>query len=341
MAQTAWLGDLVLTLPALRELRRARPDARVVVLTTPAGAELLAADPAVDTVLAYRKRGWDRGVSGLPSIVSLLRRERFDVALAAQRSFRTGLLVRLSGARLRVGFEGAAGGWAYNRTVRWDPARHATERFLALVAPAGGNPDADSKPTLGVVDAARASVSRKLERAGLPAGQPYVALAPGSVWPTKRWTTDGFVGVGRWARERGLAAVLVGSASDRDVCLGVERALGDGATSLAGETTLPELCAVLAGAAAAVSNDSGAAHVAAAVGTPVVTVFGPTVPAFGFAPRGPASAIVEIAGLDCRPCHRHGPRSCPLGHLRCMRDIGVERVVGVLAPLLGRGRAVG
>jgi heptosyltransferase-2 len=103
---------------------------------------------------------------------------------------------------------------------------------------------------------------------------------------------------------------------------------------LAGRTGIPELTALLARSRALLVNDSGPGHVASAVGTPVVAVFGPTVPAFGYTPYGAANRVVEHPDLECRPCDRHGPQVCPLGHHRCMRDLPPERVIAALAGVL-------
>lgn len=103
---------------------------------------------------------------------------------------------------------------------------------------------------------------------------------------------------------------------------------------LAGRTDVPTLAAVLAQARWFAGSDSGAGHLAAACGTPTATLFGPTVPAMGFAPRGVAAArVVEVEGLDCRPCHRHGPEICPLGHHRCLADLPVERLEAAVTAL--------
>ena len=109
---------------------------------------------------------------------------------------------------------------------------------------------------------------------------------------------------------------------------------GLGVPVLAGSTAVPELVALLARARLVVANDSGAAHVASAVGTPVVSIFGPTAPELGYAAYGPATLVVEQAGLVCRPCGRHGSKRCPLGHFRCMRELTGETVLESVDALL-------
>ena len=334
VVQTAFLGDVVLTTPLLRELKRVHPGAAVTVATTPLGRAVLEGHPHVDTLLVFDKKGEDRGLRGLARVASALARGAFDLAVAAQRSFRTGLLVRASRAPIRVGFAGAAGRWAYTHAVPWLADRHAVLRYLALAAPAGGDPErADPAPMLPVPASARERVRSRLAREGIGDGDRVLALAPGSVWGTKRWTPEGFAEVAAAAQARALRPVLVGSPEEAALCREVARLAG-GVPVLAGDLSIPDLVAVLARASALVSNDSGPGHVAAAVGTPVVSLFGPTVPAFGYTPWGPSHRIVEHPDLACRPCDRHGPQVCPLGHHRCMREIGSARVVAALGEAL-------
>lgn len=340
VVQTAFLGDVVLTTPLLRALRRAHPGRALHVVATPLGASVLGGHPAIDVLHRYDKRGADRGLLGFLRLARGLRRERFEIAVAAQRSARTGLLLRGSGAPLRVGFALSRGAFALTARVPWDPGAHAVRRYLALAEPAGGDPASDPTPSLAVLPEAAAAVEGALAEDGIPREAPLLAVAPGSTWGTKRWTPAGFAAVVAAAPERGLHPVLVGSPAERALCEEVGTIAGGGIPNLAGRTDPPQLTALLARCRALVTNDSGPAHVASAVGTAVVAVFGPTVPAFGYTPWGEGSAIVERPGLACRPCSSHGPQVCPLGHHRCMREIEPGDVLAALDRLLGQTSAV-
>jgi heptosyltransferase-2 len=333
--QTAFLGDVVLVTPLLRELRRTHPRARLSVLTTPLGASALEGAPFVDERLVFDKNGADRGLGATWRVGRRLRAMGFDLAIAAHRSFRTGLLLRLSGAATRLGFEGAPGAWAYTGSVPWRGTDHAVHRYLGLAGPAGGDPKtADARPELRLLESAKGSADTLLRNDGVAQTEPLLAIAPGSTWRTKRWGIEGYAEVTRRARLLGLTPVLVGSTEDKDVCEAIAVLAGSGHV-LAGRTTVPELAAILARARLLVANDSGTGHVAAAVGTPVVTIFGPTVPAFGYAPYGRDHRIVEHPDLPCRPCHAHGPDVCPLGHHRCMVEIGPDAVLRAIAEMSG------
>jgi len=333
--QTAFLGDVVLTTPLLRALKAARPEERLTVLTAPVGRQVLEGLAFVDQVLTFDKRAPARLWAATARLSFRLRQERFSMIIAAQRSLRSGVLARATGASARIGFVGAAGAWAYTARIDWNPREHAVHRYLALGAAAGLDPEcADPNPEVAVSNSARRSAAALLATHGVEEHEGLLAIAPGSIWGTKRWTPEGFARVAACAPARGLRAVLLGSADEHALCLQVAGASA-GAVVLAGQTTIPEMAAVLARARVLVANDSGTGHVAAAVGIPVLTVFGPTVPEFGYAPYGSRNRIVQHEALDCRPCHRHGPAVCPLGHHRCMREIDPETIEGTLDELLG------
>ena len=240
------------------------------VLTTASGHKTLSHVPGIDEWLILDKR-WDRsGLRSYGRVMSRLIAGRFDAAVAAQRSVRTGMFVRLSGAPLRVGFAGAPGAWAYNRKVEWEPGKHAVRRYLELSAPLGGDPrSADPQPALSVAPPAARRADALLRASGVDPEQELICIAPGSVWGTKRWIPEGFAAVVDASPSMGLTPVLIGSPDELELCRTVSRLSTGGATVLAGVTDIPELVALLARSRILVGNDSGAAHVAAAVGTPV------------------------------------------------------------------------
>lgn len=327
--QTGFLGDLVLTLPLLRALHHARPDAPLTLAVREGFADLVREHPGISATIELRKRrGWLERIPADRENIRRLRQGGFDVVYLAHRSFRSGLYAWCTRARRRVGFAGSPSRWACTETVGYAADRHVGERLLALAgAAASGESRALETPWYAAPHASRRSAGELLRGHGVDPSRPFVTLAPGSVWPTKRWPAGEFGVLARALVERGLPVVLLGTADERERCARVNRAAGDTAVNLAGLTGLAELAATLELAHAHVGNDSGPGHLAAAVGTSVIAIFGPTDPAAGFRPWGERVLSLGLDGLDCRPCSLHGSRRCPLGHHRCMRDLTAGAVL--------------
>jgi heptosyltransferase-2 len=312
---------VVLTTPLLSVL--AERHGPVDVVTTPAAGSLLETHPAVRSVIRYDKHGRDRGVSGLWKLSRELRSRRYGVVYLPHRSFRSAVLALLAGAQERTGFAGTAAAISYTRRVPRPREGHEVERLLAL-SPGSGQA---AQVSLGLTPDDRHEADRWLERHAIAPG--FIAVAPGSIWGTKRWPYYADL-VKRLARP----CVVIGSAADCDLADSIVTAAPTRAVSAAGALGLRAAASLISRAAVLVTNDSAPLHLATAVGTPVVSVFGPTVPAFGFGPRGPGDLTLGVETLACRPCSKHGPETCPLGHHRCMRDLSVETVAEAVTAVL-------
>jgi heptosyltransferase-2 len=191
------------------------------------------------------------------------------------------------------------------------------------------DPASTVRPTLEITQYDREGAERLLKLERIESG--FVALAPGSIWGSKQWPY--FPALAQAVAQHGAAVVAVGSRDEAplgDAVAQAARQAGGTGASACGRLSLRESAALIGKAAVLVTNDSAPLHLAQAVGTPTVALFGPTVPAFGFGPRGERDAALGVDDLPCRPCHPHGPRACPLGHHRCMRELRVEQVLDAL-----------
>ncbi len=343
--QTSFLGDVILTTPLLAALARRGP---VDVVTTPAAAAILANHPAVHSVIPYDKRGDAAGLPGLWRLARTLRKRYLarhrdmiagdngdtglPVAYLAQGSMRSASLALLIGCDERVGFETSAARALYTRCVAYDPHRHHAERLWQLGAGEhAADPPAEARQLrlYPGADDMRA-VDRLLQQARY-AGEPLVAVAPGSAWATKRWP---YYPALTSALLSDWRVVVVGGSADQSRAAEIITAAGRNRSRVidaTGRLTPLATAALLGQCSALVTNDSMPQHLASAMGTPTVAIFGPTVPEFGFGPLAPRQAIAGLTGLPCRPCDRHGPRRCPLEHWRCMREIGVADVARLVA----------
>jgi heptosyltransferase-2 len=335
--QTSFLGDAILTTPLLTELAARGP---VDVVTTPAAATVLAHHPAIRTLTVFDKRKGARGLTGLwRTARALSARYRGGppaTAYLAQGSIRSGLLALLAGCHERVGFATSTARPLYTRTVPYRSDRHHSERLWSLGAPSDqAEPAATAlQPRLYPDSADVRAVDELLSAAGYSTGT-LLAFAPGSAWGAKRWPY--FPDLAAALASEGRVVVL-GSPQDRAIAGEIATAVAHrgytvidatGRLTLLGTAELIRRCNVI------VSNDSAPQHLASAMGTPTVTIFGPTSPDFGFGPLTPRRATAGVDGLYCRPCDPHGPERCPLGHWRCMRELTVARVEALTRQVAG------
>lgn len=322
--QTAFIGDVALVTPLIQAAKERLDARRLVVVVRPSTAELLRHNPYVDEVLPYDKNGAERGLSGLLSLAGRLCAERFDLALVPHRSIRSALLSWLARIPVRSGFDTSAGRWLLTHRLPYR-AVHEVERNLDLLQPwkVGHTGYA---PSLFPSDEDRTFAEHFLHRHGMEGVNLLMGMSPGSIWATKRWLPERFADVARRA-ERELAAriLLLGGPDDIDLCRTIAERAGGSPVVVAGQATLLQSAALVARCAALVSNDSAMAHLAAAMGTRVIGIFGPTVPAFGFTPYGDGHHVIEHT-LLCRPCGRHGGVRCPIGTHECMTGVTVDRV---------------
>ena len=329
--QTSFLGDVILTTPLIRELAKRGP---VDVLVTPQGAAVLANNPTIRTVIRYDKRGTYGSALNLWQTVRDLRSRRpYDTAYLAQGSYRSGLLALMTGAKQRIGFASSTGRALYTEQIRYRPDRHHAERLWSLAMSECADPPTSDqiRPRLYPSDEERRTVDRMLRRAG-SLEEPFVALAPGSAWGTKRWPY--YVELARKTSDYARVAII-GAKSDAPIAEEIIAALPAGCViNAVGELSLLASAELIGRAQAIVTNDSAPQHLASAMGTPTLTIFGPTVPEFGFGPLAERHAVAGLDGLSCRPCDRHGPQRCPLGHWLCMRELGPELISSLLTEVL-------
>ena len=334
LVQTAFLGDVILSTPIIGNLKRLYPEAEIVLLTTPAASCLVSFNPDVCRVLTYDKRGTQRGLLGFLRMVRMLRGEGFTAVFSLHKSLRTAALLWLSRIPQRFGFREAIGWWLYTSVASRCGLGHEVLRNLALLRNIGFEPDALSQDMrIEVSPAAEEQAAQIL----MPlAGRDLVGIAPGSVWPTKRWTIDGFIEVAEEFIRRGFAVILIGGVEDRAEAQQISVRLNGPVVNCVGKTSLDVSAALVRRLRLLVSNDSAPLHLASAAGIPTVAVFCATVPEFGYGPWNTVNETVGVSDLDCRPCGRHGGRICPTGTHACQRDLRTGAVIAAADRVLQR-----
>lgn len=323
--QTAFPGDVILCTPVFESLKK--DGHYVVAVVRPQAESLIKYNPFIDIIISYDKKG---GLLSFIRAVNQLRAAKCDTALIIQGYYKSGLLPVYAGIDMRIGFDKAPAKFLYTDEIHYDRSYHHVKRCLSLCQ--GFSPTDGFHPKIFISEKERLEAQELLHSHDVKSDD-FIVIAPGSIWPTKRWTGyRELVSLIKSGMKYDI--VLLGSDDDFQLC---EDIRGNGeAINLAGKTDLLVSAALVDKARLAITNDSAPAHIAAAVGTSVVAIFGPTVPQFGYTPYSPKSAIVENRNLYCRPCSSHGPKKCPERHFKCMKDISAERVWSECEKLLER-----
>ena len=328
LIQTAFPGDIVLTTPLVNSLKKIFPESFLTMITTPQGAELLKDSKSIDSLLSYDKKGRDKGLLNLFRLIGNLRKERFDLCISPHLSSRTAFMALGTSAGTRVGFSDASLSFLYNKKVLSDKNLHEVERMLSLLRPLDVDlEELDKTPLLEISPEIVEKAGNILNDVGIAASDKIVAVAPGSVWGTKTWTAEGYAAlVDRLMETVGIKVILIGSPAERETGNTILDLAKNSPVDLIGKTGLRDLIAIIDRCSLLIANDSAPGHIAAARSVPVVSIFGPTAPSFGYAPYGKNVQIAE-KDIPCRPCHHHGPMECPKKHFSCMRDIRAQDVM--------------
>ena len=323
VVQTERLGELVFVSPLVRVLKLAWPKSLLTLVTRQEVVQLGACIPGVDAVLPLGGTwGWT-GLVGLRALARSLQSP--ELVLVPEPTFRGGMLAWLSGAATRVGTDASLNGRFFNVKVPVRPREPLVERWMDFARALGV--EGPTELQLAPPTAEREKASQVLGSA------PSIGLVLGADWPTKRWPLQLYVELGRRAAEAGLRPVLLGEPEDRPLADAFLAQCEVPALDLVGKGLLPTLSA-MALLKGVCGGDAGWVHVARAVGTPTLLLFGPTDPG-GHTLEYYAQAL--RLGLDCQPCGDQAKKACPLKHQNCLKQLEVDRVWGALSSLLSRG----
>ncbi len=334
------IGDVVQSLCVLDALKARFPDAEIDWLAGEAAAGLLKGHPMLEEVIVYpRKRfgnlcsqplSWPQLMREGRIFLSGLRKKRYDIVLDLQGLLKSGVLAWLSRGDRKIGFAATREGsslFLNEKLSSYDPDQHAVLRYMRIAYHLGADRDRPLGFPLGTGRDKLLKAAKVLEQHGLSAGR-TVGLIPGTRWETKHWTAAGFAETGELIRkETGLEPVILGSRSDMKLADEINRHAHRHITDLTGRTDLKTLAALFTMTAAVISTDTGPMHLAAAAGSPVVALFGPTAPNR----TGPFSSRSRVVcrHLSCSPCFR---RRCKDN--RCMKEITPHEVIMYLKELL-------
>jgi len=314
-----WLGDAVMTVPALMAVRETYPDAHIAVVANPLVAQLLENHPGCDEVIVYNKRAEHAGVLGMLRFAADLRRRKFDCAILFQYAVEAGIMAFLAGIPRRLGFTTDGRRIFLTHPVPFGEAEkaiHQTDAFLRIVNHYGIKAEEKRQP-LALLDSERLWVKEQL-----PEG-PVVTINPGAAYGSaKRWYPERFAAVGDFlAREYGMHVVLIGGPGEVEIGNDIASAIQAPVHNFVGKTSVRQMMSLIDVASLMVTNDSGPMHIAAGFNVPIVAIFGST----NHTTTSPFSDSYRIVRhqVECSPCML---RECPIDH-RCMDRVTVDDVV--------------
>lgn len=320
------IGDIILTTPLLRSLKKTFPNASVTFLIKKQYAELLENSPYIDELVVFDQKD---GFSSLKAIRRRFRLENFDLCLDIHKNWRS--------VYLRSGL-GATKTTTYRKLIvkrsllvwfkinLYSTIKPVYERYFDSVRKFGITYDGQ-----GTHIAVRRESIQKVEKlladAGYVSGMPLVIVCPSATYFNKKWKPEGFIEISRYLmREKSAFIVIHGGKDDMTLCSMISSSTGKGSVSFAGMLSLSESAALLKLASLVIANDSGLLHLAQSQKTAVVGIYGATTRELGYFPLGEKSTVVETS-VPCRPCTHNGLNYCPQKHFRCMNDISPETVI--------------
>jgi heptosyltransferase-2 len=319
--QTAFIGDVILITPLIRAVRSMFPNATIDALVIPETREVLDNNPNLDGILTFDKRA--NKLLAFFRALAKIRRRKYDLAISPHSSTTTAYLMWLGGIGERLGFD------------RWHAARYLTMKvphlddvhktvknlhLLSALTDRRFEIQTELYPDEGAREKAERSVGERHF-----ADRPTIAIAPGSVWNTKRWPEENYKRLAAELFEARFNLIFIGSRDERSLCERIISGSGAAAVNVAGQTSVLESAAVIGECDLLISNDSGALHIANAMRTDVFAFFGPTVRSIGYFPFRDRDHVFEV-DMECRPCSSHGGNKCPLGHHLCMKNISPQSV---------------
>ncbi len=316
---TAFIGDVILITPLIKQTKKIFPNSKIDVLLIPQTRSILCNNPNINEILTFDKQ--NNKIKNLWKTISILKKRNYNLAFLPHSSLTTALLIYLSGIKTRIGFDRWLAAKFLTHKISFQQGKHRAEKNLDLLKPFTKiKPDFQTElyPTIKHKN----RVAEIL--AEVNSDKPKIALAPGSVWKTKCWLESYYKTLAEKLSEAGFTIIMIGSKDEQDLC---KRILPqENAVNLAGKTTILESAAVLEKCDLLVCNDSGALHLANAVKTDVFAIFGPTVKDIGYFPFRRIDLVFEV-DLDCRPCGSHGGMKCHLDHHNCMKLIEPKMIL--------------
>lgn len=324
--QTAFLGDVILTLPLVKVLKEKISDAYIDFLCIPATAILLKNNPYINEIIPYDKK--NSGTNGFIELIKNLRNKSYDILISPHRSFRSSIISYFSSSKKTISFDKSSFNFLYSEKVAYSKNVHEIQRNLRLLEPLGIHENKIIVPEIFISEQEKRKIDSIFYEHKIEPEEKFIAIAPGSIWFTKRFPEEKFVNLCNILSNSNLKIFLIGGKSDKKISdFIVNNSRNRNFINVTGSLSVLESAELIKRSGLIITNDSAPLHIANAVGTDVIAIFGATIPGFGFYPYGKNDVVFETNGLPCRPCSLHGGNKCPIGTFVCMKNIDEEKIV--------------
>lgn len=321
--QTAFLGDAILTLPMIQKLKEIFPDSLIDVVSIPQTNEVFENSPFVNNLFTFDKKGKQKSIFNLFQFAKELKKKKYTSLYSPHRSFRTSMLVYLLDIEKSFGFDNASINFVYKRTIRYDNRIHEVSRNLKLI---GMNIEKENWKVLPEFKYSPDAVF-KIDNLIKEIKNPIVAIAPGSVWQTKKYPEEFFEIISKHLIENNYFVIFLGGQTDFELCERLANRINGKSLNCAGKLSIGESIELLKRSKLLICNDSAPTHMGMGADIPVLTIYCSTVPEFGFFPYNQNSSSISLGGLKCKPCGIHGLRSCPIKTFDCGLKLTPDKVI--------------
>lgn len=330
--QTAFPGDAILTLPALKKLKDFFSDSTIDVLCIPATKEIFTASPYVDNAIIIDKKGEHKSLLSTYKFIKQLKQNNYTRIYSSHRSLRTSLIVLLLEVKETYGFDTSMLMHVYKNLIPYNSSKHEVQRNFDLV---GFEYDEQSWRIVPETISNKESfekISSFIKQNDLQNG--FIAIAPGSVWNTKKYPSDYYEVIIQHLIDKKYKVVLIGGENDRSITDKIAAQFSTNVFNTAGSFSIVESIELLKYAKLLISNDSAPTHMGMSADIKILTIYCSTVPEFGFYPYNKKSSSISFDDLKCKPCGIHGYDACPIKTFDCAMKLLPDQVILKLEEML-------
>jgi len=330
--QTAFIGDAILTLPMIQKLKEQNKDAEIDVIAIPSTKEIFNSSPFVNKVIEIDKKKKHKGLISLYKFAKKLKSNNYAKLYSPHRSFRSALITKLAAADETYSFSNSKLKFFYSNIIPYKKSQHEVQRNLDLISYNYTGESWKIIPALGINTRSKNKVDDFF--VNLNVKIKFSAIAPGSIWETKKYPENYFVEVVKLLAADSFTVFLIGSKDDEDLCNLIAKKSGNHVISVAGKFSLIESIEFLKRMEILIANDSAPTHLGVYANIPVLTIYCSTVPDFGFYPYNKKSSFISYDDLKCKPCGIHGLHKCPIKTFDCGNFIKPEQVIMKIKDML-------